>query len=167
MGQWSPYNEELSMKVNMCKYLFFFMILAVITTGCTNYKTDMDPPPANAELEDIFPRRIDEYEGDMRQSGTPGGLEVVYGENKMFIRMILFKTSEEASQTFKQYIAPFFNAMKNHSTGNINGKWTAAGIQDDGRKWFGWTNRNYIFIINGENDEFLNKVIENFNFISR
>lgn len=152
------------MKVNKMIYIF---IIAALAAGCSNYKTDMDPPLATAQLDDIFPRRIEDYEGEMRQSGTPGGLEVVYGDNKMFIRMIIFNTSEEANQIFKQYIAPYFNEMPTHSTGNINGKWSASATQDDGRKWFGWTNRNYIFVINGENETFLNKVIDNFDYISR
>jgi hypothetical protein len=60
---------------------------------------------------------------------------------------------------------PNFDKMKNHFRGNVNSKWSAIGTDEKGRKWYGWVNNNWVFLLNGIDNKYFKMAIDAFNFV--
>jgi len=58
-----------------------------------------------------------------------------------------------------------FDKMKNHFRGNVNGKWTASGTDEKGRKWYGWANNNWVFLLNGTDTKYFKMAIDAFKYV--
>jgi hypothetical protein len=56
--------------------------------------------------------------------------------------------------------------MKNHYRGQVNGKWSASGTDENGRKWFAWANNSWIFVMSGSDKGNLMKAIDAFKYIA-
>jgi hypothetical protein len=135
-----------------------------------DYNTDFDPPPPDAKLDDVFPSEIDGLKSKIERLNLNYPLEgftAFYGDGKITIDAILAQTKANADAHFKEVIAPRFDKMKNHFRGNINGKWSASGTDENGRKWFAWANDNWIFLLSGSDKEFLTKAIDAFKYVSK
>jgi len=70
-----------------------------------------------------------------------------------------------ADEYFEFAIVPNFDKMKNHFRGNVNGKWRANGTDEKGRKWYGWVNNNWVFLLNGSDTKYFKIAIDAFNFV--
>lgn len=138
-------------------------------TGCgPDFNTDFDPPPAEGSIGDIFPAKIGTMPAKITRAKlkTPlEGFSAVYGDNKIVISSIRLPDKSAADEYFKIAIAPNFDKMKNHFRGKINGRWRASGTEESGRKWFGWVNDNWVFLINGLDKEYFKMAIDAFKFI--
>jgi len=56
--------------------------------------------------------------------------------------------------------------MKNHYRGKVNGKWSASGTDEHGRKWFAWVNNSWAFVISGSDKDNLMKAINAFKYVA-
>ena len=149
--------------------LFLFVLLLITACG-PDYNTDFDPPPPKARLDDVFPSEIDGMKSNIERLNLNHPLEgftASYGEGKITIDAILAQTKANADAHFKEVIAPRFDKMKNHFRGNINGKWSASGTDEKGRKWFAWANDSWIFLLSGSDKGYLSKAIDAFKYISK
>lgn len=153
-------------KINV---LALFVLLFI--TGCgPDYNTDFDPPPSDAKLNDVFPSEIDGMKSKIDRLNLNHPLEgftAFYGDGKITIDAILAQTKANADAHFKEVIAPRFDKMKNHFRGNINGKWSASGTDENGRRWFAWANHSWIFLISGSDKDHLSKAIDAFKYVSK
>jgi len=144
--------------------------LFVIVTACgPDYNTDFDPPPPNASVKEVFPEEIDGMNADIKRMALSHPLEgfsAKYGNGKISIDAILAPAKSFADDHFKDAIVPNFDEMKNHFRGNVNGKWSASGTSDDGRKWFAWVNNSWIFVMSGSDKGNLMKAIEAFKYVA-
>jgi len=143
-------------------------VVALFLVSCGGYNTSFNPPGAEEKLNDVFPKSIGSYKrGEIRKSKGVGGFEVYYGGDKMFIRLISFNSGSQAAMAMKRAIYPLFDAMPTHFRGNVNGSIYAKGKEKSGRRWYAWVNKNIVFVINGADESFLNKLIDTFPYISR
>jgi len=153
------------------KFSSFILIIILIITACgPDYNTDFDPPPQNARLDDVFPAEIDGMKSKVERmtiSHPLEGFTAAYGNDKITIDAILAPNNETADSYFKETIVPRFDKMKNHSRGNINGKWSASGTDEKGRRWFGWVNNGWIFLLSGTDKEHLSRAVDSFKYISK
>jgi len=151
-------------------FIAFTLSLFVFIAACgPDYNTDFEPPPPNAGLDEVFPAQIDGMKAEIKRLKVRHPLEgftSIYGDDKITIDAILSTDKQSADDFFKETIVPRFDKMKNHFRGNINGKWSASGTDEKGRKWFGWVNNRWIFLLSGSNKENLAKAIDEFKFIS-
>ena len=145
------------------------LFLLLIVSGCgPNFKTDFEPPPPEATIDDIFPQNINNW---VRKIETPKmsfpyrAAIANYGDDRITINAIRSPNKGAADNYFKKAIVPNFDKMKNHFRGNINGKWSASGTDNNGRKWFAWVNNNWIFMISGSNPEYFKMAIDVFKFV--
>lgn len=153
-------------KFNM---LILFTILLITACG-PDYNTDFDPPPPDAKLDEVFPNEIDGMKSKVERLNLNHPLEgftAFYGDGKITIDAILAQTKTNADAHFKEVIAPRFDKMKNHFRGNINGRWSASGTDENGRKWFAWANNSWIFLLSGSDKENLSKAIDAFKYVSK
>ena len=88
-----------------------------------------------------------------------------YGDGRITIDAIRSPNKGAADNYCKKAIVPNFDKMKNHFRGNINGKWSASGTDNNGRKWYAWVNNNWIFMISGSDKEFFKMAIDAFKFV--
>ena len=145
--------------------------LLILVTACgPDYNTDFDPPPPNAKLDDVFPNEINGMKSTIERLTLNHPLEgftAFYGDGKITIDAIFAQTKADADAHFKEVIAPRFDKMKNHFRGNINGKWSASGTDEKGRRWFAWANNSWIFLLSGSDKEHLSKAIDAFKYVSK
>lgn len=149
--------------------LILFLFLLITACG-PDYNTDFDPPPPNARLDDVFPNEIDGLNSNVERMALSHPLEgftATYGNGEITIDAILAQDNETADNYFKETIVPRFDEMKNHFRGNINGRWSASGTDEDGRRWYGWVNNSWIFILSGSSKDNLAKAIDTFKYISK
>jgi hypothetical protein len=151
-------------------FIAFTLSLFVFIAACgPDYNTDFEPPPPNAKLEEVFPADIEgmrSYIERINLAHPLEGFSAAYGNDKITIDAILAPDKQTADDFFKETIVPRFDKMKNHFRGNINGKWRASGTDKEGKKWFGWVNNRWIFLLSGSNKENFAKAIDAFKFIS-
>lgn len=154
-------------KINIVLAFFFLLLLA---TACgPDFKTDFEPPPPNASVKEVFPEKIDGMEANITRMSLTHPLEgfsAKYGGDKISIDAILAPAKNFADDHFKDVIVPKFDAMKNHYRGNVNGKWSASGTDENGRKWFAWVNNSWIFILSGNDKENLMKAVDAFKYVA-
>jgi len=145
-------------------------VLLLITACGPDYNTDFEPPPPNARLDDVFPTEIDGMRSNVERMTVSHPLEgftAAYGNDKITIDAILAPNKETADNYFKETIVPRFDEMKNHFRGNINGSWSASGTDENGRRWYGWVNNGWIFLLSGSDKDNLGKAIDAFKYISK
>ena len=151
---------------------FYFLVsgLLVFNYGCgPDYNTDFEPPPPNASVEEVFPEEIDGMNVKIKRMTLTQPLEgfsAEYGRDKISIDVILAPSKNIADDHFKNVIVPRFDEMKNHYRGQVNGKWSASGTDEHGRKWFAWVNNSWAFVISGSDKGNLMKAIDAFKYVA-
>lgn len=145
----------------------FFILIGV--SGCgPDFNTDFDPPKPNANLADVFPKEIGGMKGVISKKNLEPpmvGFSSTYGERRIVISTIQTPSKAEADEYFKLAIVPNFDKMKNHFRGSVNGKWTASGTDEKGRKWYGWVNNNWVFLLNGSDKKHFKMAIDAFKYV--
>jgi len=145
------------------------LITLIILSGCSpDFNTDFDPPKPEAKFTDIFPDEIGGMEGVITRKNLKlpmVGFSSTYGEGRIVISAIRTPSNAAADEYFEFAIVPNFDKMKNHSIGNVNGKWRANGTDGKGRKWYGWVNNNWVFLLNGTDAKFFKMAIDAFKFV--
>ncbi len=145
------------------------LIILIIFSGCgLDFNTDFEPPKPDASLTDVFPDEIGGMKGVITRKNLKSpriGFSSTYGEGKIVISTIQTPNKAAADEYFKSAIVPNFDIMKNHFRGNVNGKWTASGTDEKGRKWYGWVNNNWVFLLNGSDNKYLKIAIDAFKFV--
>jgi len=156
----------MNMKVN---FSLLAVLLSLFLSGCgPNFNTDFEPPPPDATIDNIFPKTINDW---MRKIENPKmrfpykAAVANYGDGRITIDAIRSPNKGAADNYFKKAIVPNFDKMKNHFRGNINGKWSASGTDDKGRRWYAWVNNNWIFMISGNNKENFKMAIDAFKYV--
>lgn len=153
----------------MFLFRFISIVLLIFISGCgPDFNTDFDPPPAEGKLEDIFPAKIGTMSAKITRAKLRApldGFTAVYGDNKIVINSVQLPDKAAADEYFKIAIVPNIDKMKNHFRGKINGRWRANGTDENGRKWFGWVNNNWVFLINGFDKNYFKMAIDAFKFI--
>ena len=144
--------------------------LLIIATACgPDYNTNFEPPPPNAGVNEVFPEEIDGMNVDIKRMTLTHPLEgfsAMYGGDKISIDAILAPAKSIADDHFADVIVPRFDEMKNHYRGQVNGKWSASGTDEHGRKWFAWVNNSWAFIISGSDKGNLMKAIDAFKYVA-
>jgi hypothetical protein len=160
--------ERNKMRIRFLLTTVGFIIL-IILSGCSpDFNTDFDPPKPEAKLTDIFPDEIDGMKGVITRKNLKSsmvGFSSTYGEGKIVISTIQTPSKAVADEYFEFAIVPNFDKMKNHFRGNVNGKWRANGTDEEGRKWYGWVNNNWVFLLNGSDTKYFKKAIDAFSFV--
>ena len=146
--------------------IFVLCTIVLLLSGCGGYNTDHTPPDKDAAIKSVFPAEIDGIKGKFKRSKGIGGVESVYGD-KMVIRLISMKNKNQADIGFQKEVLTKIDKMPVKASGKINGRWKASGTDQTGRKWYAWTRQNYIYVINGKNKIYLEKVVDAFPYISK
>jgi len=145
------------------------LIILIALCGCgPDFNTDFDPPIPSAKLTDVFPDEIGGMKGVVERANTISavvGFSSTYGEGHIVISAIQTQNNAAANEYFERAIVPNFDKMKNHFRGSINGKWRASGTDEKGRKWYGWVNDNWVFLLNGSDKKYFKMAIDAFKFI--
>jgi len=154
----------------MKKIVLLLPIVFLFLSGCgPDYNTDFEPPPPNAKLDDVFPNEIAGLKREVKRMQLEHPMEGFtssYGNGKITIDAILTQGKSDADDYFKNSIAPGYDKMKNHFRGNINGKWSASGTDENGKKWFAWVNNRWIFQISGADKDYLMKAVDAFKYVA-
>ncbi|MFC2103597.1 hypothetical protein ACFLSS_04125 [Bacteroidota bacterium] len=145
------------------------IVIMLSLTGCgPDFNTDFDPPPPEGKLEDIFPANIGTMPAKIARAKLKPpmiGFSAAYGDNNIVINSILLPDKAAADEYFKLAIVPNIDKMKNHFRGKINGRWRASGTDENGRKWFGWVNNNWVFLINASDKKYFKMAIDAFKYV--
>jgi len=153
------------------KFLFATvnLITLIIVSGCSpDFNTDFDPPKPEAKITDIFPDEIGEMKGVITRKNLKSpmfGFSSTYGEGRIVISTIRTPSKAAADEYFEFAIVPNFDKMKNHFRGNVDGKWSANGTDESGRKWYGWVNNNWVFLLNGNDTRYFKMAIDAFKYV--
>ena len=145
-----------------------FTILIALSGCGPDFNTDFDPPPPDAKFTDVFPDEIGGMKGIVTKANLISaavGFSSTYGEGKIVISVIQTASKAAADKYFEMAIVPNFDKMKNHFRGNINGNWRASGTDENGRKWYGWVNNGWVFLINGIDTKYFKMAIDAFDYI--
>ncbi len=145
------------------------IIILIILSGCSpDFNTEFDPPKPEAKLTDVFPDEIGGMKGVIERANLKSsmvGFSSTYGEGKIVISSIQTPSKAVADEYFEFAIVPNFDIMKNHFRGNVNGKWSANGTDEKGRKWYAWVNNNWVFLLNGIDNKYFKMAIDAFKFV--
>jgi hypothetical protein len=145
------------------------LIILIILSGCSpDFNTDFDPPKPDASLTDVFPDEIGGMKGVITRKNLKSsivGFSSIYDEGRIVISSIQTPSKAVADEYFEFAIVPNFDKMKNHFRGNDNGKWRASGTDEEGRRWYGWVNNNWVFLLNGIDNEYFKMAIDAFKFV--
>lgn len=158
------------MKKLISAFLFSTVIM-IFTVSCgPDYNTDFEPPPPNAQLDEVFPGEINGMRKKVERLNLTHpveGFTASYGDKEITIQAILTPNKSVADDYFKDVYVPRFDEMKNHFRGKINGRWRASGTDENGRKYFAWVNNAWIFAVSGTDKENFSSAIDAFNFVSK
>ena len=145
------------------------LIILITLSGCSpDFNTDFDPPKPEAKITDVFPDEIGGMKGVIARKNLKSslvGFSSTYGEGRIVISTVQTPNKTAADEYFEFAIVPNFDKMKNHFRGNVNGKWRASGTDEKGRKWYGWVNNNWVFLLNGSDIKYFKMAIDAFNFV--
>jgi len=145
------------------------LIILVILSGCSpDFNTDFDPPRPEAKITDVFPNKIGEMQGVITRKSLKlpmVGFSSTYGEGRIVLSVIRTPSNAAADEYFEFAIVPNFDKMKNHFRGNVNGKWSANGTDEKGRKWYGWVNNNWVFLLSGSDTKYFKMAINAFAYV--
>ena len=145
------------------------LTILIILSGCSPYfNTDFDPPPPDAEITDVFPDEIGGMKRVIEMANlisTVVGFSSTYGEGRIVISAIHIPTKDAADEYFEHAIVPNFDKMKNHFRGSVSGRCSASGTDEKGRKWYGWVNNNWVFLLNGSDTKYFKMAIDAFKFV--
>ncbi len=147
-----------------------FLIITILTTfliSCNpspEFNLNIPPPPDNSWPEDIYPPKI------ATDTAVPitkeyGGTEAFYGNDKS-IYVARMSTQVEAISFFQKYILPEFDSLSSNYNGIVDEQFYAKA-NGNGKKYFGWVNHRYIFVLKGNSDKAFNELVDNFKYISR
>ena len=93
------------------------------------------------------------------------GFSSTYSEGRIVISAIQTPVKSRSDEYFKIALLPNFDKMKNHFNGKVNGNWRASGADDKGRKWYGWINNIWVFLLNGSDTKYFKMAIGAFKYI--
>ena len=145
------------------------LMILIALSGCgPDFNTDFDPPTPDADITDVFPDEIGGMKGIIERTNLKSqmvGFSSTYGQGRIVISTIQTQSKAAADEYFEFAIVPNFDKMKNHFRGSVNGKWRASGTDESGRKWYGWVNNNWVFLLNGSDTKYFKMAIDAFNFI--
>lgn len=145
------------------------LIILIILSGCSpDFNTDFDSPRPEAKITDVFPDEIGEMQGVITRKNLKlpmVGFSSTYGEGRIVVSVIRTPSNAAADEYFEFAIVPNFDKMKNHFRGNVNGKWSANGTDEKGRKWYGWVNDNWVFLLNGSDTKYFKMAIDAFEYV--
>jgi hypothetical protein len=145
------------------------LITLIIVSSCSpDFNTDFEPPKSDADITDVFPDEIGGMKGVIERAkliSAVVGFSSTYGEGRIVISAIQTPSKAAADEYFEFAVVPNFDKMKNHFRGSVNGKWRASGTDEKGRKWYGWANNNWVFLLNGSDTKYFKMAIDAFNFI--
>jgi hypothetical protein len=144
-------------------------IILIMLSGCSpDFNTDFDPPRPEAKITDVFPSKIGEMQGVITRKSLKlpmVGFSSTYGEGRIVVSAIRAPSNAAADEYFEFAIVPNFDKMKNNFRGNVNGKWRANGTDEKGRKWYGWVNNNWVFLLSGSDKKYFKMAIDAFAYI--
>ncbi|RKY93742.1 MAG: hypothetical protein DRQ13_09090 [Ignavibacteriae bacterium] len=147
----------------------FSLIILIIFSGCSpDFNTDFDPPKPDASLTNIFPDEIAGMKGVITRKNLKSsivGFSSSYDEGRIVISAVKTPSKAVADEYFEFAIVPNFDKMKNHFRGNVNGKWRASGTDEEGRRWYGWVNNKWVFLLNGSDNKYFKMAIDSFKFV--
>ena len=145
------------------------LIILIILSGCSpDFNTDFDPPKPDASLTNVFPDEIGGMKGVITRKNLKSsmvGFSSTYGEGRIVISTVQTPSKAVADEYFEFAIVPNFDKMKNQFRGNVNDKWRANGTDEEGRRWYGWVNNNWVFLLNGIDNEYFKMAIDAFKFV--
>jgi hypothetical protein len=145
------------------------LIAFIVLSGCgPDFNTNFEPPKPDAKLTDVFPEEIGGMKADISRKNLKAplvGFSSSYGDGRIVISTIQTPSKAAADEYFEFAIVPNFDKMKNHFRGNINGRWSASGTDENGRKWYGWVNNNWVFLLNGSDKQYFKMAIDAFKFV--
>lgn len=144
--------------------------LFLLSSCSATYSTDFPPPDASQGVEVVFPEKLGDFSRQLQPMKVPNplaGFEARYGDGKIVIDVIQVPTNAQADDYFKQTIVPNFDAMKNHSRAQVNGRWFASGTDSAGRIWYGWVNQNWVFVVNAVDQATFDLVPGNFKYLGK
>jgi hypothetical protein len=145
------------------------LMILIALSGCgPDFNTDFEPPKPDADITEVFPDEIGGMKGVIERANLISavvGFSSTYGEGRIVISAIQTPSKAAADEYFEFAIVPNFDKMENHFKGNVNGKWRASGTDEKGRKWYGWVNNNWVFLLNGSDTKYFKMAIDAFNFI--
>jgi len=145
------------------------LIILIILSGCSpDFNTDFDPPKPEAKIADVFPDEIGGMKGVITRKNLKSsmvGFSSTYGEGRIVVSCIRTPSNAAADEYFEFAVVPNFDKMKNHFRGSSNGKWSASGTDEKGRKWYGWVNNNWVFLLNGSDAKYFKMAIDAFEYV--
>jgi hypothetical protein len=145
------------------------LMILIALSGCgPDFNTDFEPPKPDADITDVFPDEIGGMKGVIERANLISavvGFSSTYGEGRIVISAIQTPSKAAADEYFEFAVVPNFDKMKNHFRGSVNGTWRASGTDESGRKWYGWVNNNWVFLLNGSDTKYFKMAIDAFNFI--
>jgi hypothetical protein len=145
------------------------LIILIILSGCSpDFNTDFDPPKPDASLTNVFPDEIGGMKGVITRKNLKSsmvGFSSTYDEGRIVISTVQTPSKAVADEYFEFAIVPNFDKMKNHFRGSVNGKWSANGTDENGRKWYGWVNNNWVFLLNGSDTKYFKMAIDAFKYV--
>jgi len=155
--------------IKLFSVIALISLFFIVTTCGPDYNTNFEPPPPNAGVNEVFPEEIDGMKVDIKRmtlSHPLEGFSAMYGGDKISIDAILAPAKNLADDHFADVIVLRFDEMKNHTRGKVNGKWSASGTDNEGRKWFAWVNNSWVFVMSGSDKGNLMKAIDAFKYVA-
>jgi len=142
----------------------FFILLIISCNPAPEYNLNITPPPNNSWPEDIYPPQINN-EMAVVITKDYGGTEATYGNDKS-IYVARLSSTEEAISFFRKNIATEFESLSSNYMGEVDGQFYARA-NSNGKKYYGWVNHRYIFVLKATSDKAFNELVDNFTYISR
>ncbi len=152
------------MTKNIFLIISFLTILIISCNPAPEYNLNISPPPDNSWPEDIYPPKI-KNEMAVVKTKEYGGTEALYGNDKS-IYVARLSTTEEAISFFQKNITPEFESLTSNYIGEVDGQFYARA-NSNGKKYFGWVNHRYIFVLKATSDKAFSELLDNFTYISR
>ncbi|HCL57053.1 MAG TPA: hypothetical protein DHW82_08620 [Spirochaetia bacterium] len=142
-----------------------------VFSGCAKkYNTNFKTPPSDADFDQVFPVEIDSLKRDITQMSLPKtvlGFTAKYGTGEIEISVIQTGSPKDAIEFYKSYITPKTNQMPSRMQSSVNQEFQIEATDQEGRLWYIWNNKNWIFMINASNKSFFDKAVEAFPYIAK
>ncbi len=152
------------MKVKAFSLIVFSVVFLSSCGLGPEYNLSFLPPDNKATPAEIFPAEISGQKAVLQRMKI-GGMEARYGQDKAIFTARL-KSNEEAKAFLKLKILPEFKKMPVNFSGTVNGQYYAKATGDE-KKYYGWVNANFVFVIKGMSEKAFEEIVDNFRYISK
>lgn len=161
-----------TMNINKLGPIILFVILALNLSACNTerYTTNLNTPRVDQTIDDTFPKSfagLNRTLVPLSLEGNSKGFRAEYGLSTASIEIIKTPTEQDSIKYFEQEMLPRFRKFPNNGSSKSGSRWIAKAITPKREVLYGWSNKEWAFLVKANSEQSFSDLVDAFPFISK